>query len=415
MVKNKMRFLKSLLLLFGFASVVIPSCNSNASVTVTTPEASDVIATSTLEPAHAASPIQMPVIEQTHTPKPNDTPGLIVTLVGGGYADLGMPRFSPNGKIVALAGAVIRFWDANSHEMIRELKNPYGGKCFASSAQFSPDSKLFAMTFGDCGIITNSDDFTGHLLVWDISTGNLLQEWEQIYAKMPPSNVNFSDYTIPVKAMIFLPDSSGIIFANRNSLEIGYIFHDKKQDVLELGQEMYASQISISPDGKLVYVLMDWMKTNDLFESWSEQYKLQVWDVTSHTMIRENKYPESWSTLDLSLLGTLLVEKDYKKKSSQVTDLKTDEVKSMPYCSGLLEFYNMDTSLMTCEKIIDDNQVVEIWNTNSQEKVYTFTPDFEKDLIHSITGMAFNPGNTVLAIAHNDQISLWRIQTEVQP
>lgn len=413
MVKNKMRFLKSLLLLFGFVSVFISSCNLNAPVT--TPEASAVIATSILDPTHTATPTKIPVIEQTHAPEPDKIPGLIVTLAGGGNADMGIPRFSPNGKIVALAGAVIRLWDVNSHELIRELKNPYGGKCFATSAQFSPDSKLFAMTLGGCGIIANSDDFIGHLLVWDINTGNLLREWEQIYAKMPPSNVNFGDYTIPVKAMVFLPDSSGIVFANRNSLEIGYIFNDKKQDVLELGQEMYASQFSISPDGKLVYVLMDWMKTNDSFESWSKQYKLQVWDVTSHTMIRENKYPESWSTLDLSLHGTLLVEKDYKKKSSQVIDLKTDEVKSMPYCSGLLEFYNVDASLMTCEKIIDDNQVVEIWNTNSQEMVYTFTPDFEKDLIHSITGMAFNPGNTVLAIAHNDQISLWRIQTEVQP
>lgn len=413
MVINKMRFLKSLLLLFGFASVVISSCNSNASVT--TPEASAVIATSILDPTHTATPTKIPVIGQTHTPAPGDIPGLIVTLVGGGYADMGIPRFSPNGKIVALAGAVIRLWDVNSHKLIRELKNPYGGKCFVRDAQFSPDSNLFAVTLGSCGIITNSDDFIGHLLVWDINTGNLIREWEQEFAKMPPSNVNFGDYTISVNAMAFLPDSSGIGFASGNSLEIGYIFRDKTPDVLELGQEMYASQISISPDSKLIYVLMDWIKTNDSPESWSEQYKLQVWDVTSRTMIRENKYPESWSTLDLSLLDTLLVEKDYKKKSSQVTDLKTDEVKSMPYCSGLLEFYNVDASLMTCAKIIDDNQVVEIWNTNSQEKVYTFTPDFEKDLVHSITGMAFNPGSTMLAIAHNDQISLWRIQTEVQP
>lgn len=405
-----MRVLKSLGLLFGFASIFISSCNSN--VPTVTPEIPVVIVTSTSERTNTTSPTKTPFIEPTHTPEPSDKPGFIVTLSGGGHADLGIPIFSTNGKVVALAGAIIRLWDVNSHEMILELKNPYGGVCFVRNAKFNPDSNLFAVSLQSCDGIDNIS--AGRLLVWDLNTGNLLQEWKQETAKMPPTTSDGGDYTIPVSAMAFLPNNNSIVFASGNTLEIRDVFQNEKHDTLELGQEMYASQISTSHDGKTVYVLMHWMKTNDLPELWTEQYKLQVWNTNIHSMLREIKYPDGWANLSLTLLGTSLIETDFKKENNQIIHLEEDKVKSIPFCSGR-EFYSADGSFMVCARAIDDKKTVELWNTDSRQIIYTFAPDFEKDWLYSVTGIAFSPDNTMLAIAHDDQISLWNIRPVVQP
>jgi hypothetical protein len=165
--------------------------------------------------------------------------------------------------------------------MLRDLKNPYAGRCSVWNAQFSPDSNLFTVTLHLCDY-DFSDDSIGHLLVWNTNTGDLLQDETQEPAKM------------------------------------------------------------------------------------------------------------------LATLGT-------------------GKAKSTSSCAGPGEFYNADGSLMACARIIDHKQAIELWNTQNQQVIYTFIPDFEKDWLYSLTGMAFSPDSTILVIAHNDQISLWNIRPIVQP
>ena len=65
--------------------------------------------------------------------------------------------------------------------------------------------------------------------------------------------------------------------------------------------------------------------------------------------------------------------------------------------------------------INNTEQSIELWNTETWQNLYTFVPDFEKDWLYSMTGLAFSSDNTMLAIAHNDQLSLWNIRPVVQP
>lgn len=274
--------------MFITVTVFTVSCNSNvpaisktATMTITAE-----VPSATLSPFPESTKIDnliaTPIIEPTFTPQPNNEPGLIVTLNGGGNADIGIPIFSPNGKIVVLAGGgVIRLWDANSHEMLRDMKNPYAGRCFIKNAQFSPDSNLLTVTLQSCDY-DFSNDSIGHLLVWDINTGDLLQDEFQEAVQIPAT-------------------------------------------------------------------------------------------------------------------------------------LETGRATSAPFCSGLREFYNADRSLMACARIIDDKQAIELWDTQNQQVIYTFIPDFEKDWFYSLYGIAFSPDNTILAIAHNDQISLWNLRPVLQP
>ena len=410
-------FMKKTLLLFAVVSMLIASCNSKAPVglqtpMMTTPSQVSTMLTSFPEPTKIANSTKTSVIASTFTPQLSDEPGLIVTLDGGGHADLGIPIFSLDGKVVALAGSVIRIWNVNSHELVRELSNPYAGICFVRNAKFSPDSNLFAISLQSCDGIDSIS--AGRILMWDLHTGKLLQEWKQETAKMSPSSSGGGDYTIPVAAMAFLPNSSSMVFASGNTLETRDVYQDEIHDVINLGPEMYASQISSSPDGKLAYVVMSWTKTNDLPETWKQQHKLEIWDINTHTMLHETKYPESWSKLSLDLLDKSLVVKDLEKGTNQVLNIESGEVRDIPFRLGQ-EYFNTDGSLMANAGINNTEQSIELWNTETWQNLYTFVPDFEKDWLYSMTGLAFSSDNTMLAIAHNDQLSLWNIRPVVQP
>ena len=74
--------------------------------------------------------------------------------------------------------------------------------------------------------------------------------------------------------------------------------------MFKLGPKMFASQISISLDGQVAHVVMYWQKDLDFPAKWTWQFKFQSWNIYTHTMVREIKYPEGWAALDLEYLET---------------------------------------------------------------------------------------------------------------
>ena len=349
---------------------------------------------------------------------PSNELGLIVTLgeeVPSPWYP-GVPLFSPDGHTIALASSRIRFWDVSTHQLIQELRNPYPEGCYLSNAIFSPDGRYFAASITGCWREENS---SGHLLVWDVSTGNLIQEWMQEYAKMPPPRSDLNDYVIPVDAMAFLPNSTGMVFASGNTLEVRDIFRNDKYDVLKLGPKMYATQISMSSDGRLAYIIMSWQKDQDFPVFWTYQHKFQVWNINTHSMLREDKYPEGWVNLRLELIGTSLAEINYEKATSQILNLETGEVRNLPFRIGW-RYYNSDASLMIYARLFGfgydgRDQAIELWNTDNWQNIYTFLPDFGTDWTYGMHGIAFSPDSAILAIEHQEQVSLWNIRPVVQP
>ena len=410
-----MRSLMSSLLFFSFLGVLISSCSVNAPVSTqrvstTLPETKvlSVIPTSTPKPSFT------PTNSPTNTIPPNNKLGLIVTfgekVKGPSYP--GIPVFSPDGQIIALANPRIRFWDVNTHQLIREIEYPFGEGCHFFDAKFSPNGKYFAVSIAKC---RDDKDSAGHLLIWDVLTGNLLQEWTQTHAKMPGATGKVKDnYIIPVYAFAFLPDSTGIVFANGNTLETRNVLDNEKQDVLNLGLNMYATQISLSPDGKLAYVLMGWFKYHSSSPSLMSQYKFQSWNLATQTMIRASNYPETSSTLHLELLGTRLVQVDFTKDSSQIFNLETNEVRDLPFRAGW-RYYNSDGSLMIYAHLFDAKPSIELWKTDMKRNIYSFMPDLGGAWIYSMNHIVFSPDNKILAIDHQEQISLWNISPVIEP
>lgn len=276
-----MRVLKSLALLFGFASMLISSCSSRTPVSIDTEtELPTVTLTFLPKPTNTKIPTNTPTITVTPITQSSNEPSLIVTLgekVPSPWYP-GIPVFSPDGQTIVLASSRIRFWDVNTHQLIREIENPYAEGCYLSQAKFSPDGKYFAVSITGCW---KDENPSGHLLIWDTSTGDLIQEWTQEFAKMPGPRGTDSDYSIPVYAFAFLPDTTSIVFASGNTLETRDIFQNERRDVLKLGTKMYATQISLSSDGRLAYIIMSWEKDHDWPVLWTHQHKFQVWNINT--------------------------------------------------------------------------------------------------------------------------------------
>jgi WD40 repeat protein len=417
-----MKALRFSLLLLCFGSILLSSCNSNLSstssesmLTATQTDALSTAPASTLEPIFTRTPTHIPT-DTSVTSLPSNEPGLIVTLGEEVHSPWypGIPVFSPDGQIVALASSRIRFWNVNTHQLIRELENPFPTGCYLSNALFSPDGKYFAVSISGCWE-TNSG--SGHLLIWNISTGELIQEWTQECAKMPPTSTTSWDYIIPVSAMAFLPNSTTLVYASGNSLVIRDILKNDEHDVLPLSSKMYASQISLSSDGRLVYIIMSWMKDHDFPALWTFQHKFQVWNIYTHAMLKEVKYPQGWTNLSLELIGTSLVQVDFEKGTSQILNLQTDEIRDLPFRKGW-RYYNSDGSLMVYARLFgfDENeQAIELWNTDNWRNIYTFMPDFGTDWTYGMHNIVFSPDNKILAIEHQEQITLWNIGPVVQP
>jgi WD40 repeat protein len=340
-----------------------------------------------------------------------DKLGPIVTLNEENQNDVQASTFSPDGQIIALSGSSIKLWNVHSQQLVKEMKNPYAPDCSFYEAKFSPDGKYFAASVFSQN--TNKDPL-GHVLVWDISTGAVLQDWPLEYARMPPTSSTSWEFVIPVYSLAFLPNSTGLVYASGNNLEIRDILQSDKHDVLKLGSKMFASQISTSTDGRLVYVIMSWEKDHDFPAFWTYQHKFQVWNINTHAMLKEVKYPQGWVNFDLQLLGTSLVEVNFSENTSQIRNLETDKVKDMPYREGW-RYYNSDGSLMIFYRLFleDENgKILELWKTDNWRNLYSFSIDFGK---YKLGDIVFSPDNSILAVQHEGMVTLWNIAPVVKP
>jgi WD40 repeat protein len=411
--------MKLLLLLLGLICLLLPSCGLSSRIA---PASTPSIQTETKTPTAAPLPILTKTVTPaqifTFTPNTSDKPGFIITL--GEKVDFrpsGLPVFSPDGKTIALASAKIRLWDVKTHQLIRELESSYSEDCNISNALFSPDGKLFAVSVTDCDINTTSS--VGHLFIWDVNSGKLLKDWAQKYAYMPatrPSEVTF-DYSIPVSAMAFLPDNRTIIFSSGNTLEIRDTLEDNKPVIIDLGAKMFASQISLPTDGRFVYVIMVWTQNHDFPAYWTQKKKLQIWDMNTYIMRREINYPDGWFNLDLKLHNSSILQISSEKGTTQIFDLETDQIKELPYRTGRA-YLSSDMSRIIYARLFEgkeENNIIELWDTDTWRNIYSFMPDFDKGWAYSMNGIAFSPDNTILAIEHREQVTLWNIQPVATP
>jgi len=366
--------------------------------------------TATSRPTPTASPVPEP----SPTATPHQSPGLIATLgeTDSPWKGPYLPAFSPDGHSVVLAGTTVRMWDTQSLEQVRDFPNPTDQRCSIGNVAFSPDGALLAASYA-CWA---EEGQPGHLLVWDSHTGKLLSDWLQSQASLI-----FQDqqpYSIPTTAFAFVPGSSLLALGSGTTIEIRDPKNTEPPIVFSLGDNMYATEISIRDDGQFLYVLMEWDKLNDFPYYWATAFRLQIWGLQTRDLRRVYDFPDSdYPKEGMELLGPNLVHYYYPEARAEVTDLTTDTTRDFVYRLGW-KYYSPDSSYMAIaryRRIDPAEQGIEVWRVGTWRNLYTLRPRFGTDLMVSLDSIVFSPDNRTLAIAHDNGLSLWDIAPVVSP
>jgi WD40 repeat protein len=321
----------------------------------------------------------------------------------------GVPAFSPDGKILAVVGDFIRLWDVNTGELIQKFIIPVVN-CDPRRASFSPDGSFIVASETYC------DNDTGHLMVWDIKSGDLVQNWDQEYAEINEPSQGL--YHRPVWGFSFSPDGSSLAYSTGKTVEIRDIQKDSEPIILQLGEKMFASEISFSENGKLLYVFMEWDKTQTWPADYKTKFAVQVWNLTTQTIQREIDFPEAdYTSEGMELYGKNIIHFNFVKGTSDLTDLSTGGTTSFLYRQGW-RYFSPDLKFMVAMRYFgfdEKDQGLELWNTDTWRNVYSFKPNFGKDWFYEPVDIIFSPDNATLVIVHGGQVSLWDIRPLVKP
>jgi WD40 repeat protein len=374
------------------------------------PPTSTATITPTMTPT--LTPINIPTITKT----PRKSPDLIKTL---GERILGypaLPVFSSDGKMIALASERIRIWDVNSSQLLQEFTNPYPKRCYVENISFSSDNSMLAVSIY-CG-----EDPFGHLMIWNVADGKLLHEWEQRYASI---HTEYDLITVAVLGFAFLPGSSMIAYSNGNTVEIRNVRESTDPTTLTLGPEMLASKISVSGDGNLLFVLMELYNPFRRDSNDSKRYAFQIWDLHTRTKVQQMDIPLSvfhgLYDEELNLYGKYLIYSDNVNKKNEMTNLETNETFQINYREpdeglGTSVFLSPDGKIILYRPAYEGftclAESIELWDTSSQQNLYTFkviVPDFGAHWCSGSVNIAFSPDNSLMAISHEEQVTLWEI------
>lgn len=329
-----------------------------------------------------------------------------------GSSDYGLAVFNPDGKKVAWASLMVRLWDVETQQLLHELPNPHGEKCYETNASFSSDGSLFAMSRSNCHDPDTYDPVKpGYLIVWDVASGEIVREMALEYAEMMDPVDNTLNYSIPVAGMEFIPDSHKIVYASGNTLEISDLDSNDQPVVIGLGNQMFGTQISFTTDGRFIYVYRRWELKRGWEHSWTVQHKTQIWRTSSQKLQRVINYPvdKYWGGIDFLLHGSSLIQINNDMATIQVVDLVNDQVRDFPY-QRCLKAFSSDLNLMVCADVygLNFNDLsLELWNTDTWREKYAVIP--QNDERFSTNGLAFSPDGNLLAILRYDQLYLYDV------
>lgn len=425
MGNNSRHILTGLLITICLVSILITSCTSSpiipstfatipTSTELSTPSATVLsIPTSGVLPTSA----ELPITLTATTLGKIDEPRFLIFLGDRKSTSGGDLVFSPDGLIIAQADTSLKLWNVNTHKLIKELNYQNYNKFYATRTLFSPDGNLVAVSITIHP--TNLGSTNVHLLIWDVYTGELKQDWEQENAIMSAYN-ELSDliiYNIPVDAMTFFPSSTKLAYASGNRIEVKDAISGEKITSWSLGDKMYASDMTTTGDGEFLYILMKWYKDRISPSKYYWKFKAQTWHPATKSIRQEINYEDvDISNASMWLIGQALLYEDKNQSSLYAYDFLQDKRKEFPYRIGW-KYFNADANLMFVIRYVgvDENkQGIEIWNTDTWRNLYTFRPSFI-DNWFLLSDVAFSPENSLMAIDYDGQISLWNIRPSIQP
>ena len=328
--------------------------------------------------------------------------------------------FSPNNKfLVSSYGNKISLWDVGTYKKLNEfvvLNEHYGVERFA----FSSNDRFLALT------AYYWDDSNSHLFVWDTTLMAQIFSME-LEPAILVNNAKYSDH-YPATTLAFVPNSTRLVTANGNSVQIIDLEKNNETMIINLGNEMYASDISFPNDGRFIYVFMKWLKDNRFssYPRYQTKYSLQIWDTNSHFLWRTIEYLGSgWAwPISKELHDSYLVTKDASKGTFEMMNLENNKVNQLPYRDGW-DYITADNNYILFFRyhlVQDkDEKGIEFWTTDSWRMLYKLKPEVydypdKSDPMGSDPGeIAINNDNTLLAIAYAGQVFIYDIRILTAP
>lgn len=363
----------------------------------------------------SAGTVAPPVLATATLASLPKAPGLVAVLgeTVKGSQCLGEAAFSPDGRRVALTCVIVRIWDVDTGALTSTMDNPYGKGCNVAETAFSPDSRLFVANIAWCW--TGADP-RGHVVVWDATTGELVQDvpYDQGHLVDPKQE----PYALSAGAMMFIPGSSRLAYADGNGISIRDLADATPPVRLDLGPDMYASELYVSSDGKWLYAFMDWEKTNDFPSNYTTVYRAQVWDLATLKKIRQQDYPVVKPFEEpTELIGTWVVQDDPEAGTTLATDLLTGATHGWPFRRGW-RYASPDGQMVLLFRYYDylpAEQGVEVWATDTWRQLGRFKPDWGDEWYRPHLDVAFGPDPALIGIVFEDHLALWRLQATPGP
>lgn len=234
--------------------------------------------------------------------------------------------FSPDGRTLVAAavlenGYVIRFWDVSSGTIIRDI-NTEQNEFPSDMMAFSPDMTLLG-----------ASDYSGNVMVWDLSNGRLINKWEAGLAAGKNSNLVFRDNTT-------------LVFGYGGRLKLYNVFSDEEIEILPINGAYGVSPetgivLGDGPvwDGSSTYVydgatqeLLYVIEHHSVRRGWAfsadgtyvlfttENKHIQIFDVTTKTLVCETLLPAHLTDYHIAIssdgrLSAMMVKDDENQLS----------------------------------------------------------------------------------------------------
>lgn len=206
--------------------------------------------------------------------------------------------------------------------------------------------------------------------------------------------------------------------ANGNDVELRDVLTKNRPQILDLGPDMMATDLSVSADGRWLYVFMHWDKTNDFPANYTTVYRAQTWDLATLTQVRQWDYPVTEPMeKPMALAGKWIVQDDPEAGTTIATDLLTGDAHAWPFRRGW-RYLSPDRERAVWFRYFGfpvAEQGIEIWATDTWLQIDAFRPDLETDWYLPYRKVAFGPDPTLIAIAYEGHLALWRLAVESTP
>ncbi len=261
-------------------------------------------------------------------------------------------------------------------------------------------------------------DIDNRILIFDVVSGEVLQESQLEDAIMPDSSYYPEPYEIRLNAMEFIPGSSRLVFATGNRLEMRDVLQDEVPVVIELGKEMYADQISIR-EVAIRFNFDYWYKDHSWPSTWREHFRAQVWHIGTQTLRRDLRFEEVRpGNESMYLVGPILMHRNENQATLSGQDLYNETEYQFPFRLGLNVLSADATRLLIFRYryfwgVPEDEHRIEIWDTYHGGLLFDYDFNFPLEQYRYSSG-AFSPDNRLLAILHNDQVYIWKLPQDIE-